>query len=55
VARCLLVSVCWWQELERRAHDKYGAFDKMSAELCQLLEQRDALDALAEALRTQDG
>jgi hypothetical protein len=27
----------------------------MSAELCQLREQRDALDALAEALRTWDG
>jgi predicted nucleic acid-binding Zn-ribbon protein len=27
----------------------------MSAELCQLREQRDALDALAEALRTRDG
>jgi chromosome segregation ATPase len=55
VARHLLVSVCWWQELERHACDKYGAFDQMSAELRQLREQRDALDALAEALRTQDG
>jgi chromosome segregation ATPase len=27
----------------------------MSAELCQLREQRDALDALVEALRTRDG
>jgi hypothetical protein len=27
----------------------------MNAELCQLREQRDALEALAEALRTQDG
>jgi hypothetical protein len=27
----------------------------MSAELCQLREQRDALDALAEALRTRHG
>jgi hypothetical protein len=55
VARCLLILVCGWQELERRARDKYGAFDQMSAELRQLREQRDALDALAEALRTQDG
>jgi hypothetical protein len=58
VARCLLVSVYWWQELEHCARDKYGAFDQMSAELRQLRqlrEQRDALDALAEALRTQDG
>jgi hypothetical protein len=49
-----LVSVCWRQELEHRARDKYGALDHMNAELCQLREQRDALDALAEALRTQD-
>jgi chromosome segregation ATPase len=42
-------------ELEHRAHDKYGVFDQMSAELRQLREQRDALDALAEALKTQDG
>jgi hypothetical protein len=33
VVRRLLVSVCWWQELKRRARDKYGAFDQMSAEL----------------------
>jgi chromosome segregation ATPase len=55
MARCLLVLVCWRQELEHRARDKYGAFDQMSAELRQLREQRDAFDALAEALRTQDG
>jgi chromosome segregation ATPase len=54
-ARCLLVLVCWRQELEHRARDKYGAFDQMNAELRQLREQRDAFDALAEALRTQDG
>jgi hypothetical protein len=52
--RRLLVLVCWRQELEHRARDKYGAFDQMSAELRQLWEQRDAFDALAEALRTQD-
>jgi chromosome segregation ATPase len=50
-----LVSVCWRQELEHRARDKYDALDQMSAELRQLREQRDALDALAEALRTRDG
>jgi regulator of replication initiation timing len=55
MARCLLISVCWRQELEHHAHDKYGAFDQMSAELRQLREQRDTFDALAEALRTQDG
>jgi chromosome segregation ATPase len=54
VARRLLVSFCWWQELEHRARGKYGALDQMSAELRQLREQRDALDALAEALRTPD-
>jgi chromosome segregation ATPase len=50
-----LVSVCWRQELEHRTRDKYDALDQMSAELRQLREQRDALDALAEALRTRDG
>jgi hypothetical protein len=55
VARCLLVSVCWRQELEHRARDRYGALAQMSAELRQLREQRDAFEALAEALRTQDG
>jgi chromosome segregation ATPase len=54
VARRLLVLVCWRQELEHRARDKYGTLDQMSAELRRLWEQRDALDALAEALRTQD-
>jgi hypothetical protein len=50
-----LVSVCWRQELKHRARDNYGALDQMNAELRQPREQRDALDALAEALRTQDG
>jgi chromosome segregation ATPase len=43
------------QELELRTCDRYGTLDQMSAELRQLREQRDALDALAEALRTRDG
>jgi hypothetical protein len=47
--------ICWRQELEHRARDKYGAFDQMSAELRQLREQRDAFGALADALGTQDG
>jgi hypothetical protein len=55
VSRCLSVFICWWQELELRARDRYGALDQMSAELRQLWEQRDAFDALAEALRTRDG
>jgi chromosome segregation ATPase len=40
--------------LELRARDRYSALDQMSAELRQLREQRDAFDALAEALRTWD-
>jgi hypothetical protein len=54
-AQRLLVLVCWRQELEHRACDKYGAFDQMSAELRHLREQCDAFDALADALGTQDG
>jgi hypothetical protein len=50
-----LVFVCWWQELELCTRDRYDTLDQMSAELRQLREQRDALDALAEALRTRDG
>jgi hypothetical protein len=36
VARRLLISVCWRQELEHRACDRYGALAQMSAELRQL-------------------
>jgi hypothetical protein len=55
LAACrLLVSICWRQELEHRARDKYGAFDQMSAELCRLRERCVAFDALADALRTPD-
>jgi hypothetical protein len=50
-----LILICWRQELEHRARDKYGAFDRMSAELHQLREQRDAFGALADAMGTQDG
>jgi hypothetical protein len=53
-ARRSLVLVCWRQELERCARDKYGAFDQMSAELRQLWERCDAFDALADALGTPD-
>jgi chromosome segregation ATPase len=55
VSRRLSVFVCWRQELELRARDRYDTLDQMSAELRQLWEQRDTLDALAEALRTRDG
>jgi regulator of replication initiation timing len=47
--------ICWRQELEHHARDKYGAFDQMSAELRQLREQRDAFNVLAEALGTPNG
>jgi hypothetical protein len=46
--------VCGRQDLERRARDKYGAFDQMSAELRQLRERCGAFDALADALGTPD-
>jgi hypothetical protein len=55
VSRRLSVFVCWRQELELRARDRYDVLDQMSAELRQLREQRDTFDALAEALRTWDG
>jgi hypothetical protein len=41
--------------LENGARERYGALDQMSSELCRLQAQRDALDALVEALRTEDG
>jgi hypothetical protein len=46
-ARHSWVLVCWWKELELCARDRYGSFDQMSAELRQLWEQHDTLDALA--------
>jgi predicted RNase H-like nuclease (RuvC/YqgF family) len=45
---------CDCQELERRAHDKYDAFDRVNAEVRQLREQCSAFDTLADALRTPD-
>jgi hypothetical protein len=41
--------------LEDRARERYGALDQMSSELRRLQEQRDALDTLVEAQRTDDG
>jgi hypothetical protein len=41
--------------LEIRSRDRYGALDQMSSELRRIQEQRDALNALVEALRTRDG
>jgi regulator of replication initiation timing len=46
--------VCWRQELEHRARDKYDAFDQMSVELRQLRERCNAFDVLADALGTPD-
>jgi chromosome segregation ATPase len=45
---------CGCQELERRAHDKYDAFDRVNAEVHQLRERCSAFDALADALRSPD-
>jgi chromosome segregation ATPase len=47
--------ICGCQKLERRTRDKYGAFDRVNAELHQLRERCGAFDALADALRTPDG
>jgi chromosome segregation ATPase len=41
--------------LEDRARERYGTLDQMSSDLRRLREQRDALDALVEALRTDNG
>jgi regulator of replication initiation timing len=41
--------------LEGRARERYGTLNQMSSELRRLWEQRDALDALIEALRTDNG
>jgi predicted nucleic acid-binding Zn-ribbon protein len=46
--------ICWRQELEHRARDKYDAFDQMNAELCRLRERCVAFDVLADSLRTPD-
>jgi hypothetical protein len=48
------VLLCWQQELEHRACDKYGSFDQMSAELRQLRERCNTFDTLANALGTPD-
>jgi regulator of replication initiation timing len=46
--------MCGCQELERRAHDKYDAFDRVNAEVHQLRERCSAFDALADTLRSPD-
>jgi chromosome segregation ATPase len=41
--------------LEGRARERYGALDRLDAELSWYREQYNALDTLVEALRTPDG
>jgi chromosome segregation ATPase len=47
-------SACWWQELERRARERYGVLDHLDADLHWYRGQYEALDALVEALRSPD-
>jgi hypothetical protein len=44
----------WWQELERRARERYDALDRLDADLQWYRGQYEALDALVEALRSPD-
>jgi hypothetical protein len=44
----------WWQELERRAHERYDALDRLDADLQWYRGQYEALDALVKALRSPD-
>jgi hypothetical protein len=44
-------SACWWQELERRALERYVALGHLDADLHWYRGQYEALDALVEALR----
>jgi hypothetical protein len=45
---------CWWQELERRARERYDVLDRFDADLQWYWGQYEALDALVEALRSPD-
>jgi chromosome segregation ATPase len=47
-------SACWWQELERRARERYVVLDRLDADFRWYLEQYEALEALVEALRSPD-
>jgi hypothetical protein len=47
-------SACWWQELERRARERYVAFDHLDVEFRCYRGQYEALEALVEALRSPD-
>jgi hypothetical protein len=45
---------CWWQELERRARERYDALDRLDVDLHWYRGQYEALDALIAALRSPD-
>jgi chromosome segregation ATPase len=45
---------CWWQELERRARERYDTLVRLDADLQWYRGQYEALDALVEALRSPD-
>jgi hypothetical protein len=47
-------SACWWQELERRARERYDTLDHLDADLHWYRGQYETLDALVEALRSPD-
>jgi hypothetical protein len=47
-------SACWWQELERRARERYVVLDRLDADFRWYQGQYEALDTLVEALRSPD-
>jgi hypothetical protein len=47
-------SACWWQELERRARQRYVVLDRLDADFRWYRGQYEALEALVEALRSPD-
>jgi hypothetical protein len=44
----------WWQELERRARERYVILDRLDADFRWYRGQYEALEALVEALRSPD-
>jgi hypothetical protein len=51
---CTSRSACWWQELERRARERYAVLDRLDADSRWYRGQYEALEALVEALRSPD-
>jgi chromosome segregation ATPase len=51
---CTSRSTCWWQELERRARERYAILDRLDADSRWYRGQYEALEALVEALRSPD-